>query len=406
MTHSRLKILLTTPTYPPFNSGLGNAVQQQAKSLAERGCSVVVATGGARRGQRVDPWSGAVVEEFDVRGADSLLQPMSGSIQDYVQFLKDACFDVVVMNAWQTWSTDLGLRNLDAISGRKFVYSHCISTNLILGYQPLRSVLRYLAWRPYWWALTKKMCQLDGIIFLADRGAGSRFDDIKLARRQGIKIAVIPNALSPSALASLEKPIPGFSERSQLIAVGSYDKQKGHDFVLRAYACSNAKNRMPLKIYGQRFTAFTGSLRELASRLGLSAEFVSFHQGVSGDALLAEYSKSCLLLSGSHTECQPLVLLDAMATGTPFVARATGCIPSLAGGVAFETEKMAVQTINQMLVDEDAWFCMSKDGASNARSKYHPDVVGDALMALMQAGSTGCRTQSPDTRCHIRDRLA
>lgn len=383
MTHSRLKILLTTPTYPPFNSGLGNAVQQQAKSLAERGCSVVVATGGGRRGQRVDPWSGAVVEEFDVRGADSLLQPMSGSIQDYVRFLKDACFDVVVMNAWQTWSTDLGLRNLDAISGRKFVYSHCISTNLILGYQPLRSVIRYLAWRPYWWALSKKMCQLDGVIFLADRGEDSRFDDIKLARRHGINVAVIPNALSPSALEALEKPIPGFSERGQLIAVGSYDKQKGHDFVLRAYARSSAKNRIPLKIYGQRYTGFAESLYGLASRLGLRAEFVSFHQGVSGGVLLEEYSKSCLLLSGSHTECQPLVLLDAMATGTPFIARTTGCIPSLAGGVAVETENLAVQAINGILADQDDWFRLSKAGTSNAYSKYHPDVVGDALMALL-----------------------
>lgn len=392
MTRPQLRILLTTPTYPPFNSGLGNAVQQQAKSLAERGCSVVVATSGPSRGQRVDPYSGVMVEEFDVRGADSLLQPISGRIQDYVQFLKDACFDVVVMNAWQTWTTDLGLSNLGAISGRKLIYSHCISTNLILRYQPLRSVIRYWAWRPYWWALTKKMYQLEGIIFLADCAEDSRFDDMKLARRLGINIAIIPNALSPAALEALEKPIRDFSQRNQLIAVGSYDKQKGHDFVLRVYARSNAKNRIPLKVYGQCFTAFTESLRELASVLGLKAEFVSFHQGTSGNALVEEYSKSCLLLSGSHTECQPLILLDAMATGTPYVARASGCIPSLAGGVAIKTEEMAAQTIDKLLADVDAWSHMSKEGVFTARSKYHPDVVGDSLMALMRASGTGSST--------------
>ena len=353
---------------------------------------MVVATGGPRRGQRVDPYSGVIVEEFDVRGADSLLQPISGSIQDYVQFLKDACFDVVVMNAWQTWTTDLGLSNLGSISGRKLVYSHCISTNLILRYQPLRSVIRYWAWRPYWWALTKKMYQLDGIIFLADCAEDSRFDDMELARRLGINIAIIPNALSPAALEALEKPIPNFSQRNQLIAVGSYDKQKGHDFVLRVYARSNAKNRIPLKVYGQCFTPFTESLRALASVLGLKAEFVSFHQGISGNALIEEYSKSCLLLSGSHTECQPLVLLDAMATGTPYVARASGCISSLAGGAAIKTEEMAAQTIDKLLADEDAWSHLSKEGVLTAHSKYHPDVVGDSLMALMRTRGIGCST--------------
>lgn len=319
-------------------------------------------------------------------GADSLLQPMGGSIPDYVQFLENTRFDVVVMNAWQTWSTDLGLRNLGAISGRIFVYSHCISTNLFLWYQPLRSLVRCLAWRPYWWRLAKKMRQLDGLIFLADGGCDSRFDDIELAHRHGIKLAVVPNALSPAALAVLDKPMQGFSGRSQLIAVGSYDKQKGHDFVLRAYARSKAKNRIPLKVYGQRFTGFSENLHGLASRLGLIPEYVSFHQGISGEALLEEYRKSYLLLSGSHTECQPLVLLDAMATGTPFVARRAGCIPSLAGGVAVETVDMAARAIDRMLVDQDEWLRMNKEGISDARSKYHPEVVGDALMASLFPG--------------------
>ena len=45
------KILLTAPTYPPNNSGLGNVVQQLAKLIGEQGWEVVVATGGGARGQ-------------------------------------------------------------------------------------------------------------------------------------------------------------------------------------------------------------------------------------------------------------------------------------------------------------------------------------------------------------------
>lgn len=128
-----MKVLITTPTYPPFNSGLGNAVQQQATALVAKGISVVVATGGKARAQRIDEISGALIEEFNIQGADYLLNPIRGDIQTYENFLRGSAFDVILMNAWQTWTTDLCLRNSQEISGRKLLYSHCVSTNMFFG---------------------------------------------------------------------------------------------------------------------------------------------------------------------------------------------------------------------------------------------------------------------------------
>ena len=126
--------------------------------------------------------------------------------------------------------------------------------------------------------------------------------------------------------------MPVRQERRQLIAVGAYHWLKGHDFSLQAYARSQAKNVVPIRLFGQCFTPYTDELRRLATQLGILDDFVSFYEGVSGADLLEECANSVALLSGSHTECQPLVLLDAMAVGTPFVARLTGCIPGLQGG--------------------------------------------------------------------------
>jgi len=56
-----MKILVTDTHLLPYNSGLGNAVQQQVVSLKKHGCEVVVATGGSTRGRREDPLSGATV---------------------------------------------------------------------------------------------------------------------------------------------------------------------------------------------------------------------------------------------------------------------------------------------------------------------------------------------------------
>ena len=378
-----MKILVTTPTYPPFNSGLGNAVQQQVVSLAAGGCSVVVATGGPNRGSRRDPASGALVEEFNVRGADSLLQPLRGDIAGYLDYLRTTAFDVIVLNAWQTWSTDLVLKNADEIGGRKYLYSNCVSTNLIYKSQPVRSCLRYLAWRPYWIKMPGWMKKLDGLIFVADRGCDSRFDDLRLAQKLGVPRVVIPNAFSELCLPEKIPASLSPEDRGQLIAVGSYDWFKGHDFALRAYALSTAKNVVPLKIFGPCFTSYTATLRALALQLGLNAELVSFHEGVAKEDLLDEYRRSKILISGSHTECQPLVLLDAMATGTPFVARSCGCIPFLAGGIGVQTESQAAGAVDKLLADQTAWEMLRREGRHSAASTYHPDVVGRLLVALL-----------------------
>jgi glycosyltransferase involved in cell wall biosynthesis len=378
-----LRVVLTTPSFPPFNSGLGNAVQQQAGALAQQGVEVVVATGGERRQRRIDPHSGAAVEEFTVTGADYLLHPIRGDAQGYVDFLAQAKADVLVMHAWQNWATDLVLRNAQNIGGKKFLVSHCISTNIFFPVQPLRSAARYLLWRPYWWSLAEKIRKLDGIIFLAEEGSDSRFADARLAHGIAIDKHVIPNSLSEPALQALAWPAPALAQRRQLIAVGNYQWQKGFDFVLRAYAGSAVKNKWPLKFFGQRHTGFSGRLHALAERLGLDRNLVSFNEGVAGENLLQEYAQSALFLSGSHTECQPLVLLDANAAGTPFIARATGCIASMPGGVAVATPEQAATQIDRLLADQDRWAQLSGRGRAAAADIYHPRHTTPLLMQAL-----------------------
>lgn len=379
-----MKVLLTTPSYPPFNSGLGNAVRQLAATLSRRGCEVVVATGGSQRGHRQDPELNVRIEEFEVQGAAFVFNPIRGKDVDaYKQFLIESRFDLLVFNAWQTWSTDIALQHLRAIRGRKVLYSHCVSTNTFMQPQPLRSLLRYLAWRPYWSRLSLWMHQLDGLIFLAGTGCDARFDDVKLAKKLRIAFDVIPNALSSAASAILDQPLIPRDARRQIVSAGAYEWQKGHDFVLRAYAQSNARNRIPLKILGQHYTPYTDTLRKLSKELGLLDSMVTFHEGVSGDGLLEEYRQSVAFVSGSHTECQPLVLLDAMASGTPFIARATGCIPHLVGGISVRSEEAAAQALDALLHEDGKWLNHAEAGRLEARNTHHPDRIGEKLAAAL-----------------------
>ena len=376
-----MRILLTSPTYPPINSGLGNAVAQQAAALLQAGHEVVVATGGAKRcSMEVE---GVRVEAFNLRGADSWLHPIKGSVSQYIDFLIHNAWDVVLLNAWQNWATDLAMRNLDKITGRKFVYSHCISTNVFYSHQPIRSLLRYVAWRPYWWRLPELIKRLDGVLFLAESGTDTRFDDLRIARQYAVSLHIVPNSLSPAAVAILNKPIVPSSDRERLIAIGSFHWQKGFDFLLRAYAASQAKHKYALHLYGQENSAYSANLRYLSLQLGLGEDQVFFHTGVTGEKLLEAYCQAKLVLSGSHTECQPLALIDANAAGTPFVARSTGCIANMQGGVVVNTWEKMAQEVDALVEDVPTWNCLSEAGRQVAKNIYHPAVTAKQLLCAL-----------------------
>ena len=373
-----MRFLLTSPTYPPFNSGLGNVVAQQAAGLSRAGHEVVVATRGRQRSS-LDR-DGIRVETFDLTGADCWLQPIRGKVATYIEFLRQNDWDVLLLNAWQNWATDLALRHLDEIRGLKFVYSHCISTNVFYPHQPLRSFLRYMAWRPYWWRLSRLMKRLDGVLFLADGGNDSRFDDLRLARRHNLQLWVVPNSLSPDAVAILGRPFQPLQTRDRLMAVGSYQWQKGFDFVIRAYAASQARHRFALHLYGLKHSAYSATLRSLADQLCLQTGSVVFHEGVSGEDLFAAYSQARLILSGSHTECQPLALIDANAAGTPFIARTTGCIAAMPGGITVRTWEEMAHQIDSLIDGEASWQSLADLGRKAAKGIYHPDRTARQLL--------------------------
>jgi len=374
-----VRVLLTTPTYPPHNSGLGNAVRLQAQGLVRRGLEVTIATGSID-GRRVSEMgNGIVVERFALSGAAGLLRPIRGDSESYTSFLAHGNFDAVVLNAWQNWATDLAFQVIDHLPGRKVLYSHCISTNLFLPTQPLRSVVRYLAWRPYWWSLPRKLRRLDDVIFLAEDGDPSRFGDVAIARRIGVPMHVIANSVEPGPSIA---PLP-LEERPFIMSVGSYTWQKGFDQVLRMYARSSAHQRYTLRLFGQEKTAYADDLRQLATELGIS-ERVSFNSGVEGAALQSEYQQASLFLMGSRTECQPLVLLDAMAAGVPFVALRTGCVAQMRGGTAVATVEDGAAVIDADLSDLSRWNELSVAGRATVTRFHDAERNADRLLEVLQ----------------------
>ncbi len=118
------------------------------------------------------------------------------------------------------------------------------------------------------------------------------------------------------------------SDGPLLLFIGNLVPVKGLDVLLEALALRRAA--------GQPFTLFLvgqgpqkAALQQQAERLGL-ADRVRFLGSRPHDELTSWYQAADLFVLPSRSEGVPLVLLEAIACGTPFVASAVGGIPEIA----------------------------------------------------------------------------
>jgi glycosyltransferase involved in cell wall biosynthesis len=111
--------------------------------------------------------------------------------------------------------------------------------------------------------------------------------------------------------------------------------------------------------------------------------FVLFHEGFNQIDLFEQYIEARLFLYGSHTECQPLVLLDAMAAGTPFISRASGSIPSMNGGITVQSEIEAAKAIDELYENLEDWNILSEAGHQQVQAFHTPIKVRESLIKAL-----------------------
>ncbi|WP_163555703.1 glycosyltransferase family 4 protein [Helicobacter suis] len=141
-----------------------------------------------------------------------------------------------------------------------------------------------------------------------------------------------------------------------MLNVSNYYKEKGQDFVLRAYYLSQAK--IPLIFIGSLSTEnFLEELKELKKQLDLTHGFkeVYFFQAIKREQVLEVFKKTTLFLHGSQAlyECFPMVILETMQFGIPFICTDVGNVKDLCAELVANTIEQMADKINALLDNPD-----------------------------------------------------
>lgn len=321
------RVLLCCEHYPPSVGGVQEVMRQIAERLAADGVDVTVVTSPHSSRPLDALLNGVRVVSFSITG--NWAKGMDGPVEEYQAFLRQGHFDALLIKAAQQWTFDAAVDVMHELPCRK-LFIPC-------GFSGLRNPLyaAYFQKMPQW------LRRLDGLIFYANE-----YQDITFARAHGLEpLHLIPNGVDEREFADtndhgIRQRMGIALDNDLIIGVGSRIASKGHWEVIRAFAKADLERPTTLVINantpgGSLSGAIKRNLKHaMTGRLPLSwlawwCNVSQKHKRVkivdlNRRDLVSLYKAADLFVTASHVEYSPLVLFEAAAAGTPFIASSAG----------------------------------------------------------------------------------
>lgn len=375
-----MKILITTFTYAPNADGCAEAATVLARGLAALGHTVTVTT--AFHPQRIpsQPADNPQVVQFKIPMRSDLRNcpaEEKREIQAYQDFIGNFAGDIIITECWDMWNMALVESLLPQLKARKILVSH--------GYTPH-------IWNPYpkfawglgqWlrgWPLVARtprlMRQMDHLVVLSRRRNFGRFFDHKLAGWFGIRhCSVIPNGAHAEEFNDPTLPDFrldfGIGPGPMFLCVANYSDRKNQLLAVRAFRQARLADAT-LVLIGSEFNDYAAQVRQVD--VSMQKDFPTGHvvllEKLNRRQTCAAYRAADLFVLPAKAETQPIVLMEAMASHTPWVSTDTGCVSELPGGLVVRSETELVEKIRSLATDPDLRQKLAAEGWAACQQTY------------------------------------
>jgi glycosyltransferase involved in cell wall biosynthesis len=368
------RILISAFTFPPQRNGVSHVVEAHATGLARLGHDVTVVTGWdpSREG---DMWHGVKIRQFATQGNGRWIRGgYAGDVCGYQDYIASFTGDIIICHCWQIWSTDLAVEVFDRLRCAKVLVSHGVSAR-----QPrksLKGLLNRLMWIPYVNKMPGMMRKFDHVVLLSDRSDPWAFYDRSLMARIGFQhFSVIPNGAyldrwaAAEASAARFRTLHGIGERPMVLNVSNYSREKNQRMVLRAFLDAALPDAV-LVFIGSELNEYARGVQSLARQAGAAGQRVVLLEKQTAEDTVAAYCAADLFVSCSEWEIQPLVILEAIAAGTPFVSTNVGCVRDIPGGVTVRNLTEMIAAVRLLMADESRRRQLGREGQAAVRERF------------------------------------
>jgi glycosyltransferase involved in cell wall biosynthesis len=391
-----MRVLLATPTFPPFKDGVAQAAAMQAYAFAADGFEVNVATEPHPERQLVADDSEVKVREFSISGSPHFRASYQGDTSAYLRYLRSAPWDIIVFHSY-SWPLYLAAPYLQHLRGRKVLSSHGYGALL---WVPVR---RFPFGLGSWlWSFAQSMAMLkwykhlDRVVFLSPQIDGRAFYDHLLARicrHKGIRI--IPNGVNLPECHS-NQPSRNFLDhygipraKHLFLSVANYSWRKDQGFAVRAFRKAAIPDSV-LVFIGSEFNECSAAFQKTdakANTCSSGGRIVWLEKVDRENTLRAIQACDTFVLSANH-EAQPIALLEAMSYGRPWIARAAGCIDRMEGGLCVKSVRGMAEAMCRLASSSQLRSRLGATGRLAVELNYNYIQYGRSYCNLMRELST------------------
>ncbi|HWE52287.1 MAG TPA: glycosyltransferase family 4 protein [Bryobacteraceae bacterium] len=380
-----MRLLHVSRDYYPDTSGVAEVTYQMTAELARRGHDVWVATGPQLHPLQSPPTPGVQVRRFDVSGDCRV--GVRGDVPGFVDFVVSGNWDAVTIHDVVGWPITLLLPHLQRLSGVKVTVNHS------------DALLQHPAYRRHRQELGAALRNVDHTVVLSHSLLNEEFyREFNLA-----PAVVIPNGVDLEQWAAPPSDLRkawGIGDRPWLLTVSNHSGVKRHDRFFRAVTL--VRDAIPEAIgtvlgrshYASRFGLSKLGIRGVRGGCWYRCKFAELtgrgvslqSSGTRADAISAIREADILFLT-SDSEASPLVILESMAAGTPWISWDVGCVRDHVGGIVVNSCHEMAEAAKSLIENPEYRKELGAEGKRRVQEKHSWQQVVTAYEQLYSSPS-------------------
>ncbi len=365
-------MLVSRDWYPVKRNGIANLSFLHYKILKSLGLEIHLV--GPYNSFDVPYYIDANIHEVNIRGTGSLYSPIIYNSKHINNILCEVNPDIILVESLQNGISEIMIKIAYELNCKVILISHGISL------QPyslsFRHYIRSFLWLPYWLKLKSLINKTSAITTQSLISKSKRFLDRDIAKKLNIPIYKLSNV--PFNYNNVYVPLE--NRKKLILVVGYFSEIKNQ--LLAIKILEKLDDNIKIRFIGKKSGNYYMKCRRIVNDLNLNHR-VDFYDD-SEVNLASEISNSYLVLVTSITEIQPLILLEAMSSGTPFISSNVGCIDEFSGGLIAFTFDDFIAKIKLLFKSSNLWMHLSSKGQHEVKEKHSYFVISTQIKYLLQ----------------------
>jgi len=397
-----MRVLIVTFTFPPNLDGVSMAAAAMARACLKRGWHVDVFTEQLRDQPRPANWEGAtIIEYIHDKQQNSILQ--ADDMSPFNTFLTTGKWDVIVFHSYHQL-LECAMPIIGQVKAGKVLISHGYG-GFIWERNPrfpwgLGAVVRRCL---KGFIIAAKLRRFERVVFLSEHSDFKGFFDHSMARLwTHPERRVVPNGIDPDIRATdgseFRKRHGIADDEFMFLCVANYSSRKDQGYAAMAFRMAAIPNSRlvfigsELNEHSEKFQAQERAIAEPGHE-----EDVCWLEKLGREETLNAFAAcDAFVLSAKH-EALPISLLEAMRESKPWIARRSGCIHLMEGGLCVNSLHEMECAMKRIISEPDLAACLGSEGRQAIQNRYnssitdaeHCTILEEAASVWMKVNNTG-----------------